>query len=241
MAYTALQAVNALFKRTGVVAGDAGAITSFTDTTKQREIDVALQAWNEVIDEAYSSGQFKGEVDEGSITLVDDSGNTARTEYSLASDFEKFVEAPGYNSPVLVNAAKGYRLFEYPGGYPKMFADQADPTDYTGQPNYFVINPDSGSLRPDTHPESGEEGDVYKYLYEKRLNISSTTDTFPFSDDAVDAMLSPVAELWRVIINREAREGNYARAAFVRGLKVMQQGQVRRFYGRRSARPRIRA
>lgn len=235
MAYTALQSVNALFKRVGVVGGDAGAITSFTDTTKQREIDVALQVWNEVIDEAYSSGEFKGEVDEGSITLVDDSGNTARTEYSLASDFEKFVKPN-----VLVNAAKGYRLYPYPGGYEQMFADQPDPTDYTGQPHRFVINPDSGNLRPDTHPQSGESGDVYKYLYEKRLNITAITDTFPFSDDAVDAMLSPVADLWRVIINREQREGNYARIAFVRGLKVMNQGQVRKAYGRRAGRPRVR-
>ena len=222
MAYSALNAVNILLKRVGVVAGDAGDITSFTDTEHQREIDIALQVWNEILDEAYSSGVFEGEVDVVTITLAADT-----REYSVPSDFEKFTSIA-----VFINANDSNRLHPYRGGYQRMYVDQPDPTDQTGQPHRYVINPQNSKVRVDTTPTSGEAGDVYTALYEKRINLSATGDTFPCSDDAVDSLIPSVAEIWRAVINRDSREGAYPRAAFARALKTIRQGQTKKSYGR---------
>ena len=229
MAYTALQAANIVLKRVGVVAGDAGAITSFTDTAHQREIDVLLQVWNEIIDEAYAAQTLAKEVSEQTITLTTDT-----REYTLEPDFEKFVEPA-----VFINATDNNRLSPYPGGYTKMYADQPDPSDHTGQPHFFVINNQNGKLRLDKTPTADEDTDIYTALYEKRLHISLITDTFPCSDDAVDALVSPVAEIWRAIMNGDAREGSLPRSGMARALKAIRQGPTRRQYGRHAHRARI--
>ncbi len=207
-----------------MIAGDTGDITSFTDTEHQREIDVALQIINEVLDEAYSLGSFSAEVAEATITLATDT-----REYSLPSDFEKFVGIATF-----INAENKRRITPYPGGYEQMYVDQPNPSDFIGQPQRYAINTTNAKLRVDRTPTSDENGDVYTALYEKRINLAATGDTFPCSDDAVDALISPIAEIWRAVINRESREGSLSRSAFARALKVLRKGQVRKRYGRRA-------
>ncbi len=51
MAQTLLQAVNAILKRTAIVAGDAGALTTLTDSARQVSIDQAVQVINEGVAE----------------------------------------------------------------------------------------------------------------------------------------------------------------------------------------------
>jgi len=55
-----LVAVNDTLRRVGVIAGDAGELTTFTDTARQREIDIVTQAWNEVCHELYDLGSLRG-------------------------------------------------------------------------------------------------------------------------------------------------------------------------------------
>jgi len=231
MAYTFLQATNAVLKRVGEVAGDAGAITSFTDTTLQRAIDVALQIWNETLHELFIRGSFSQETATGTITIV-----TGTREYSLASDFEEF-SGDSWDTRVLVNANDTFAIHEYPGGYQKMFADQPDPSDFTGQPRAWAINTSNGTLRLDTTPTSDQNGDVYSYLYDKRISLTATTDTFPVSDTVVDSLVPVVSELWHIDMAKTARDPVSANAGFKRALLLARKTKARTRYGvrRRSA------
>lgn len=51
MAKTLLNGVNEVFKRIKLIQGDAAALTSLTDSARQHSIDLAIQIWNEVVDE----------------------------------------------------------------------------------------------------------------------------------------------------------------------------------------------
>ncbi|KKK67927.1 hypothetical protein LCGC14_2949200 [marine sediment metagenome] len=44
MPYSFLEATNETLKRTGDIAGDAGDLTSFTDSARQTTVDVALKS-----------------------------------------------------------------------------------------------------------------------------------------------------------------------------------------------------
>ena len=85
MAKTFLQAVNATLKRARIIQGDAGDLTSFTDSARQNDVDLTIQLWNEVIHRMYNEGLFSQGTDEDTITLT-----LNEREYSLASDFEEF-------------------------------------------------------------------------------------------------------------------------------------------------------
>ena len=48
MAYTLLNAVNLTLKRVRIIQGDVGELTSLTDSGRQADVDIMVQAWNEV-------------------------------------------------------------------------------------------------------------------------------------------------------------------------------------------------
>lgn len=189
MAKTLLQAVNATLKRARIIQGDAGEITSFTDSSRQNDIDLVIQLWNEVIHRMYGQGLFAKGTSEDTITLVDDSSNTARTEYSLASDFEEFA------NNVMVDQTNNRRMSPYPGGYSRMFTEQLNPTNYTGFPQHYSVNPSTGDLSINTHPQ--EAGAVYRYIYKKRISVEKITSLFPFSDTVVDSLVPVVVWMYR--------------------------------------------
>lgn len=181
---TFLEAVNESLKRVGLIQGDAGELTTFNDSARQTDIDVMIQVWNEVIEGLYYFHTFPQEVGEDTFTLV-----ANQREYDVASDFEGFVTDP-------TDETNGHRLFEYPGGYIQLTHDQLQPSNYSGQPTYYVINPQNGKIRLDTEPTSDNAGDVYTYRYTKSLKMESTTDTFPFSDNVVRNLYEATAQLW---------------------------------------------
>lgn len=57
MAKTLLNCVNEIFKRTSLIAGDAGALTSLTDAARQPAIDQAVQVVNEGILYLYNQSE----------------------------------------------------------------------------------------------------------------------------------------------------------------------------------------
>lgn len=234
MAYTFIDGINRVLKRVGVIQGDAGDLTDFTESSKQIDIDVAIQVWNEMLHELYSRNLFKGEAAEGSITLV--TGTTTATdylaprEYALASDFER-MSGKKYGTRILYNESNGHKLTEYPGGYDQLKADRPLATDYVGTPRHWVINPIRGGIELDTNPGSGDSGDVYKYLYDKRLALTATGDTFPFSDTVVDALVPSVSQLWKRDRNNQF-DGDIFRVSFNRAVEYLTQGQSRKRYGK---------
>ncbi len=219
------------------------AISSFTDTAKQQEIDVMIQVWNEAIDDMMALGVWPGDVAEGSITLV-----TGTKEYSTETDFVAMAEDsggrgrfPGVHShhhhsvpfgsghhggrrhtntgvrAIMINESDGSKLHHYPGGWDQMRRDQLQPSQHTGKPLHWTINPTTGKFELDNAAVAANNGDVYKYIYIKQINLSAVSDTFPVLDDVIDTLIPAVVQLW----NREFKDRfdeaqfnrSYARAA----------------------------
>lgn len=218
--------MNASLKRARVIQGDAGELTSFTDSARQNDIDLTIQLWNELITDMYGMGLFKIGTDEDTITLVDDSSNTQRTEYSLASDFEEFA------NDVMVDQTNGREMFPYPGGYSKMFRDQIIPSNFNGVPGHYTINPSTGDLYLSTHPTAEEVGVVFRYIYKKRLAISLITDIFPFSDTVVDALVPAVVWNYRRDKQQDFDEKEFDKA-FSKAVSILDPSPNRTRYGRR--------
>ena len=225
MAYSFLDGVNRVLTRTGDIAGDALKLTSFTDSARQTIVDDVLQIWNEVIHEMYGFGALVGEVDEDEITL-----ETDVNDYDLPDDFEALA-GKTYWTRCLINATTGHRIHEYPGGFDKLFCDQPDPTNFTGQPRHFVFNPIVDEFRMDTIPTSNENGSVYKFLFEKRISLTKTGDKFPFTDTVVDALVPVVAEVTTINIDKRTRDTISANAGFNRALATMMKKKKRTSYG----------
>ena len=51
MAKTLLDGVNEVLKRVSLIQGDNAILTDLTDSSRQVYIDVAVQVWNESVDE----------------------------------------------------------------------------------------------------------------------------------------------------------------------------------------------
>lgn len=229
MAYTFETAVSNTLKRVGVIQGDSGALTSFTDSARQTDIDVAIQVWNEMMQELYDQSLIDhGGLATGLITLTTGTGGR---EYSLATDFEKFS-----GGDVLLRSTNGdnWQIVEYPGGYVQMVNDQITATEYRGQPTRAVINPTNGKLRLDTDPGNDESGDTYGYLYEKRISLTATGDTFPFSDTVVDALLPAVSLKWKRERHNEDFTEREFNKSFSRASSFLTKRQPSTQYGRRT-------
>lgn len=192
MAYTFLDAVNDVLKRVGSIKGDAGELSSFTESARQRDIDIAILAWNDMIHDLFTLGLFSKGSAESTFVLAD-----GVREYDLATDFEMFA------ADNIREETKQYLLSPYPDGYESMWDNQIKPDNFSGQPNSYAINTSNGKIRINTTPQTEQVGDTLKYLYMKRLSLSIITDVFPFSDTVVDMLGIAVAELWTGYIKGE--------------------------------------
>lgn len=188
-------------------------------------IDNQIQIWNEVLQELYAKAAFTGEVKEGTITLA-----TGVREYAIATDFEQFTGDVSDNK-AFINSTVPHVLYEYPGGYEKMYADQPNPAIFTGRPAFYAINKTNGKIRVDSTPTSSENGEIYTYLYDKRISLSSIGDVFPVSDTVVDAMIPVIVEVFRQDKDARARTPIYALTSFGRALSLASQNKARRKYG----------
>lgn len=200
---TLLELVNDVLKRVSLTKGEAGEITSLTDSPRQIEIDIILQAVNEVITDLFDMGVYANEANEGKFTLA-----TGKREYNLPSDFEGFMSRP-------LDETGGHQMWPYPnergqahlsskgpGDYIRMREVQLMPSSYTGEPHYYAINPENGKLRLDYAPTSDISGRVYRYTYRKTLNMSAATDVIPLTTEQVNKLMPAIAQVW----NRERKE-----------------------------------
>jgi len=219
MAYTFLQAVNSSLSSAGVIRTD---LASFTSSGIQRSVNVMIRSWNDVIDQLFAFGLFRGEVGSSTLVLV-----TGTREYALAASAIKVVGNP-------VDSTNNNVLLPYCGGYLQLREDQPDFTDYTGRPAHWTINPVNGNLVLDATPTSSENGDSYTYLYEMRVNLTATTDTFPFSDDVVDALQDAVLEFWEAKMERRPFDIRMS-TSFVRAVIALRSVTPRKSYGTYSA------
>ena len=220
MAYTFLQAVNETLKLVKVIHGDAGELTSFVDTSRQENIDIARRVWNELIHQLYTLELFSRGARTGQFVIA-----TGVREYDIEPDFEAMA------SDAIRNEAKYWKLDPYKGGYIQMWDDQVDPSNYSGQPLAWAINPESDKIRIDRDPTSTENGDIYKYLYYKRLYMQDEGDVFPFSDTVVDSLIRSSAEMWKRDREKDFDAGMMG-ASFNRAVSYLTQARPKSMYGR---------
>lgn len=221
MSKTLLNGVNEVLKRVGEIQGDASALSSLTDSPRQAYIDLAVQVWNELIDEAYNAADqpLPSILAEATITLA-----TGDRDYALNSAVSRLYWP-------LLNETTGQNIEEYPGGYMAMVAEQITPASYTGLAQFAAIRPTDGQLYLDRIPTADENGAVYKYRYEKDGVLSAASDTMPFSDKVFRAMVPAVAEMWR---RRRERDFDEALAAgsMARAISLMTMVPRRTSYAR---------
>lgn len=223
MAQSLLNAVNEVLSEVGFIAGDAGNLTSLTDSSRQRPIDVAVRSINVGIDELYSAtGKPQpNEQAESTITLV--AGTRA---YSLAADLNQL------RWPMIDRDNNQY-LTEWPtspGEDPYMSLLIHDPErDDEGLPHWGAISPVDGTLLLDRAPTSEEAGRVYYYQYDKELALSAATDEVPFKDVVFRAMVPVWTEIWKREMRREFDQA-YLATSLGRAGRYLTQKQPRSSY-----------
>jgi hypothetical protein len=215
MAKTLLNSVNEILKRVSLIAGDAGLLTTLTDSARQVAIDVAVQVVNEGIDQLYAASNVAKPNGQGesAITLA-----TADRSYALASGLIR-LRWP------MVDKTNTQFLHQYPGGYNAMLISDPEQDD-TGLPVYAAINPVSGELHLDRAPTSVENGRIYTYQYDKELALAAAADTVPFKDVVFRAMVPAWVQLWK----RERRnefDGDLYRVNIGRAAALMTQIEPR--------------
>lgn len=200
---TLLELINKALKRVALIKGEAGELTSLTDPPRQIEIDIMVQAVNEVFTDLMNMGCFPLEAAEGKFTL-----STDKREYNLPSDFEAFITRP-------LDEVNGLQMWPYrnirgqahlsppgPGDYVAMREFQLQPDAYSGQPYFYAINPENGKLRLDYAPTSGLAGRVYRFTYRKTLEKTAAADELNMTNETLNKLMPAIKEVW----NRERKE-----------------------------------
>lgn len=224
---TFLDAVNAVLKRIGVIQGATGVLTSFSDSARQRQIDVTIQSWGEAIQHLLNMGMVPGETASATVTF----SGTGEREFSKPSDYIR----PAGTMPgtrVWRAATAEYVVSEYQGGYEAMIVSQLTATNWTGRPNGWTVNPTTDKFRFDTLCTTT---DTLNLLYEKRIRFTTTStatgDTFPFDDLVVDGLVPVVAEFVSSVMKNEPLDGTTYKLNLSRAASLAMQRQPNRGYG----------
>lgn len=217
MAKTLLNGVNDLLKRVQIIAGDSGELSSLTDSGRQPFIDIAVQVWNEAVEQLYSVSDLPmpQEMDEATITLV-----TGDRDYALAADLVQLHFPLIHTANFVLTSEQGWYILEYPGGYMNLVDSQPFPASYTGLPTYAAIRPTDGQLYLDRIPTAAENNLTFTYRYDKDVSLSLAADTFPFSDAVYRALLPVAGELWRLFQENKSFEG-VSRLSFGRAARFL--------------------
>lgn len=218
---TLLNAVNEIFKRVNAISGDAAALTSLVDSSRQHPIDVAVQVVSEGIDELYSATHIslpKGQA-ESTITLA-----TGSREYPLAGDFIAMYWP-------MIDRPNSQYLFEWSGGYNKMLLLDPQQT-FTGLPQWGCISPITGNIRVDRAPTTVENGNVYTYEYERDLVLVNPTDQVPFSNACFRSMVPAWVQLYNRGMRNEFDQALYM-ASIGRASRFVTEAQQRTSYSPR--------
>lgn len=216
MAKTLLNGVNDLLKRVQIIAGDSGELASLTDSARQHWIDLAVQCWNEAVEQLYSLTHIPQPQELGESTIVLASGDR---DYALAADLVQL------HFP-LIDETNGAYILEQPGGYLGLVSSQLFPANYTGLATYGAIRPTDGQLYLDRIPTASEVGKTYKYRYDKDVSLSLAADTFPFTDAVYRALLPVATELWKLQKENKSFDG-LSRKSFARAARYLTMTQPR--------------
>ena len=226
MAKDLLEGVNRLLIKVEEIES-RNKLTSLTDSSRQVFIDGAVDSLNEVMDELYTlfrSPRPRG-IKSATITLVD-----GQREYSLNSKMTRI--RADYH---LIDETNDH-VIEFVDNLHRdlVFADLGQ--DDTGLPTLATINPETNRLFVDRAPTSVEAGRIYKYRYERDLELTEATDEFPFSSTVLRAVVPAAAQLWKRD-HRGVFDGPIFRASLARAARFLRQSPARNTYGPTQYRP----
>lgn len=218
MAKTLLDSVNEILKRTSIITGDAGALTTLTDSARQPSIDMAVQVINEAIEELYSISDvpLPNEQAEATLTLV-----TGTRAYALGAGFLQ-IRWP------MIDKTNNQYIWDYPGGYNAILLEDPE-QDSTGLPHWGTIRPTDGMLHLDRSPTAADNGKIYTYQYDKLLAITTAAATVPFGDAVFRAMVPAWVQLFKRERRNEFDDALY-RFNLGRAARLMTQRQMRTDY-----------
>ena len=184
---TLLDAVNNTMRRATLIDSVDEVLTDLTEDALQIDIDMTIDAINDVIREVYSvCDLLPWQTSTGTITLVD-----GQKEYAGPANFMAM------SSTRLQRLDEGMFIDPYKGGYGQMFHDQTDPGQYLGQPTEWAINPVTDAIRLNTTPTASEVGHVYSFLYSGEIYMSTAAQEFPFNDSVTHALQPAFVEAYR--------------------------------------------
>jgi hypothetical protein len=225
MAKTLLNGVQELLEKAAAI--DSGStLTSLTDDSRQTYIDLAVQSLNETVDELYSLGDASkpNQMKEATITLVQN-----QRSYVLRSDLLLLRE----EYPLVDETNTHHIIILGEDGYRDIIHSDTEQDD-TGQPQFCAISPVNGRLVLDVLPDSTAAGRIYKYRYDRELELTAAGDTFPFSDTAYRAVVVAATELWRFYRHKEFNESVF-RLSLGRAARYMRKLPKRSTWGPRRA------
>jgi len=196
-----LDAVNQILLRVNVNAGNASALTSLTDSSRQHNIDVSVQVINEGMDELYTAcnKSLPNEQTEATITLA-----TGLREYALAADLITLMWP-------FIDRTNAQYLYEFGEGYNRLLFLDPQQTS-VGLPIWGVISPINGKLRVDRACDAASNGRVYTYEYEKNLALVNATDPVPFTDATFRAMVPAWVQLYKREMRNEFDQALFAQS-----------------------------
>jgi len=214
MAKTLLNGVNEVLKRVGVLTSDTGELSTITDSAKQIYIDVAIQSWNEVVEELYSMSVITqpNELAESTLTIA-----TSDRDYTLDSALTQ-LRFP------MVDSTNGRYIEAYPGGYQQMKLDQASSVP-DGVPYLGAIRETDGLFYIDSLPGSDENNLAYTYWYDKDISVATAAGTWAFKDVVFRALVPAVAEVWRRNRNKTFDPNTLAKQMGIAGRYLTQKQQ----------------
>ncbi len=206
-----LDGVNEVLKRVSIIRS-SDALSSLTNSGKQVFIDLAVQAWNESVDQLYSKTNalkaYQGEED----TLTLQSGVRV---YSLPDDLIQ-MRWP------LHDEVNGFYIHEHKGGYEELRHVLVQPDNRTGIPTRGALSIIEKEIYLDNIPTPAEDGYQYTYFYWRDTVLEKESDRFPFDNAVFRAMVPVVTETWRLMQKGDAN-GEISKINYGRALRMIEQ------------------
>lgn len=206
MAETVLSAVNRILQTGAVIQTN---ITALTANSQQQDVQGAIDALNEVIDDLTDLGAFPNAVSSGTITIT-----TGNRSFPVAADFVELTQEQ------MVDQTNGNFLMPYPGGWDQLALDQLIPANFTGLPVWYVVDPTTTAAATKFYLNAictaSFTGRVYTYWYKPSTDYTtaSAATALPCSDEAVRQMIPACVE----VFNRVRRRGEYSEISYQKAL-----------------------
>ncbi len=230
MAETLLTLTNLVAHAAGLITTD---YTALTGNSNQQDVDNIISAINEVVDDLSDLGVYPVQTATGTIALV-----VGTRAYAVASDFVALVPGPKWAaSGLLMDFTTGMWMTEYPGGYEQLRADQNIPSNFTGIPRHWTMQPTTGKFYLNAIPQTADLNPARTYSYDYRVATSfvssSPTATFPFADEVTQRLVPSIIQAFSRERHRDTYEERLYLKALARAAGVVSRLPQRSHYGPR--------